>query len=317
MDPAEKILDDTGDRRPPIDDGEGEAHGESREAKKGNGHDDTEGRARRMGWVPENEWEDSSAARSGRPRPREFKSAEDYVNAIESKLPVVVERNRFLDGVVVDLQRELKTVRDQLGSTSQLVEDLHKEAKSVGQRAYEKAKRELEAKRDAAAKTADVEAHTAAVRELDELERAKPAPAPERKTEEKPAERQQQQFQPSAEMERWVAENPWFRTDPKMAKVAINLFDINVTDGMSEADSLRAVRQEMERRYPDRFENPRRSEPGSVREPGGGRDRKKQGRTFDDLPAEAKAAYARLKRFYDEKKTPFTKEDYLADYQWD
>jgi hypothetical protein len=46
---------------------------------------------------------------------------------------------------------------------------------------------------------------------------------------------------------------------------------------------------------------------------GGGRQQRGRGRTFDDLPQEAKDAYARFAK--QDKK--FTKEDYLRDYIWD
>lgn len=84
--------------------------------------------------------------------------------------------------------------------------------------------------------------------------------------------------------------------------------------------NLDQVAAEIKRRYPERFENPRRTAPNGVGRPTGDRGRTgKPGRTFADLPPEAQAAADKFVRTIppDRNGKKYTREDYLATYEWD
>lgn len=83
---------------------------------------DAEARARRMGWRPEDEW-DESATKNKR-RPTRFLTAEEYLVKVENDLPVLRERNRFLDG-------ELAEARTMIAERDDLIIVLHERNKAT------------------------------------------------------------------------------------------------------------------------------------------------------------------------------------------
>ena len=64
--------------------------------------------------------------------------------------------------------------------------------------------------------------------------------------------------------------------------------------------------------YPDKFGNPRREQASSVAEPGSQAPRPKKGKTYDDLPPEAKAACDKFVRTI----PGYKREDYVKEYDW-
>ena len=100
-----------------------------------------EARARRMGWVPEAEWEQSRAAAKGSPKPMRFLSAADFLGKVESDLPILRERNRFLD-------ERLKEAESQIGELNELVIRLHEQNRAAVIRAVERERLRAEAMMD-------------------------------------------------------------------------------------------------------------------------------------------------------------------------
>ena len=74
----------------------GAANGDARPEKAdkttsgGEEQNPTEARARRMGWIPADEWDDSSMKN----RPKEFLPADEYIEKVEASLPIMRERER-------------------------------------------------------------------------------------------------------------------------------------------------------------------------------------------------------------------------------
>ena len=86
------------------------------------------------------------------------------------------------------------------------------------------------------------------------------------------------------------------------------------------SDSVSSTKlKSFSQKFPERFGiNPRRNGKGAVNEPRGGqeRPRKRGEHTFDDLPEDAQQTYERLDVQFANRGDKYTKEEYVADYQF-
>jgi len=278
--------------------------------------DPYEQRARRMGWVPEDEWDADRAKEEGRRKPSHFLSAKEYVEKVESDLPVLRERNRFLDQEVKRFTTKLDDATRRIEEMGGLVKTLHEQNVKVGQRAYERARRELEAEMRQAVAEADVEKYEEKKQALEQLDQEHRAQQPvEQKGEDAP--QQTQRAEPNPVVEQWIEDNKWFRTDHTLHQVAIVMHGdlLRSAPGLSLRDNLDRVADEIKRRFPEKFGNPARAAPGTVARPAPGKQRS-NGRTFADLPQDARDAYEQLRQQFEQHGRQYTREQYLADYQW-
>lgn len=251
-------------------------------------------RARRLGWRPQDEYRGT----------REWVPADKFIETAENELPVLRENFRRLDSrYVKDVGDLNKKIEDMQG----VLKDFREFSTRAEQRAYEKAKREIEEKRDVAVAHADTESFKAAQRELEELDKtAKP----------KPVEAEKPKVDaPDPAITSWIAENPWFTTDATMMAYAKaqDQFLMTAKPGLSVAERLAEVKDRTKKEFPDKFGNPKREQATTtVAEPGAPPTRQKKGKTYDDLPADAKAACDKFV-----KSIPgYKREDYLKDYDW-
>jgi hypothetical protein len=276
---------------------------------------ETEARARRIGYVPESEWR-------GEPPKHGFMSADEYIKRGEQILPVMAARNRNLDSQLTEAQARIKELEVQakeatkrVSEATQAFQEFRKFNENAYKRGYEERERELMSVRDEAVRSADPDAFNRADAELTELRNRKPAvePEPPPKPEPEPA-----PITPQVDpiVTKWGDDNSWFKTDPLLNNYATVYHGqlLQEKPELSLADNLKEVTAEVKRRFPDKFQNERRNGAASVALPNGShRPPPKKGRTFEDLPREAKDAYHRFAKL-DPK---FTKEQYVTDYQWD
>lgn len=251
-------------------------------------------RARRLGWRPQEEY-------SGR---REWVPADKFIEVAETELPVLRQNFRKLDETYVRDVGELKT---KLTEMQEVMKDFREFSSRGEQRAYEKAKRELEEKRDVAVAHADTETFKATQKEIEELDKTV---KPKVETVEKP-----KIDAPDPAITSWISENAWFTTDSELMEYAKaqDQFLMKSKPGLSVSERLAEVKNRTKKEYPDKFGNPRREQASSVSEPGSQPALRKKGKTYDDLPAPAKAACDKFVRTIPNYK----REDYLKDYDWD
>lgn len=250
-------------------------------------------RARRLGWRPQEEY-------NGR---REWVPADKFIETAENELPVLRENLRRLDSMYV---KDLGDTRKELAEVKEVLKDFREFSTRAETRAYEKAKRELEEKRDVAVAHADTETFKAAQREIDELDKSvKPKPAEP----EKP-----KVDAPDPAITSWIGENSWFTTDPELMAYAKSQdqFLMQTKPGLSVSERLAAVKDRTKKEFPDKFGNPKREQASSVAEPGAQPTRQKKGKTYDDLPADAKAACDKFVKTIPNYK----REDYVKEYDW-
>ena len=260
-----------------------------------------EGRARRMGWRPKEEF---------RGDPHRWTDAQSFIERGEAELPVLRERYRTLDDRFARSEGELRQTRDQVSEMTKVLNEFRDFSARAEQRAYSKARSELERQMEDAAAGADQAGYRRAKAEFDALEPPKPVAAvaetPPKKEEAPPAQRVEPVVQS------WVQENEWFNRDPILNAYATARHGQLLTEkpGLSLSENLAEVRREVIDRFPDKFGNPKRERPQVVATPASPPPRKQGGKTFEDLPVEARAAYERAKRWMPDYK----KEEYLKTY---
>lgn len=250
-------------------------------------------RARRLGWRPQEEY-------SGR---REWVPAEKFIETAEKELPVLRENLRRLDNTYT---KDVGALKNELSEVKQVLADFREFSTRAEQRAYDKAKRDLEEKRDVAVAHADTETFKVAQRELDELDKtAKPKPVtePEKKID-----------APDPAITSWIGDNPWFTTDPEMMAYAKSQdqYLMQTKSGLSIAERLAMVKDRTKKEFPDKFGNPKRELASSVAEPGAQTPPRKKGKSYDDLPPEAKTACDKFVRTI----PGYKREDYVKEYDW-
>lgn len=113
----------------------------------------------------------------------------------------------------------------------------------------------------------------------------------------------------------WVAENPWVNTDPELFDFALARERRLAASMPDTAKRLAKVREEVVKRFPEKFPNEAaRNQPSTVSRPGpqSTAKSKTKGKTEADLPPGARQAMD-----YFVRQGVLTKEQYLKDYQWD
>ena len=260
-----------------------------------------ENEARRMGWVDKHEF---------RGDPARWVPAERFLQRGREELPILRERFRSLDQQSEVQRRELIEVQRRLQDQTRVLEEFRDHAAASEQRAYARARRELEGKMSNAVANADVGAFNEAKAELDAL-----APQPQQRAPQQP-----QMQQPvldagtAAEIKNWVSENTWFHTDPQLYASATELYGAieRAKPHLTTRQKLAEVRRAVAALNTDHpaFANPRRSAPAAVSTPQGAPGGKKNGKSYEDLPADARAACDRFVRTIPN----YTKEQYVAQY---
>src|SRR4051812_20280734 len=279
---------------------------------------DIEGRARRMGWRPKEEFRGPDT---------KWVDADQFVERGESELPVLRERFRALDDrfsrqeqKLVGSEKKLTTAETKIDNLTQVLTEFRDYARQGEERAYNRAKRDLEAQMRTATAMADTAQYDAAKAELDNLERAKPAPKPADAPKPEP---QASTPEVAPEVQDWVRGNEWFERDPTLRAYATALHGelLKEKPGLSLKDNLEEVTDNVKKTFASKFgitpkpatpTNPNREKAAAVSTsstPGSSGNAKK-GKGYSDLPPDAKAACDKFVR----EIPKFTKEEYVKTF---
>lgn len=235
-------------------------------------------RATRQGWVEKEQFHGN---------PEDWVDAKTFLQRGEEMLPVMRANYKKLE----------QKVREQEESMRKFVEF----QKGVDERAYKKALDDIRKQKADAVEAGDKEAFTRAEQEEDELRQQQSV----KQSEPKPAE--------NPEWAAWAKENPWYFDDEEAGAYAdaISIRVQKTHPHLTGRDFYDAVKAKVRQRMPEKFGNPRRAEPAAV-EAGSSNKRKTGGKTYADLPTDAKKACDDFV-----KNIPgYTKEQYLKDYDW-
>jgi len=283
-----------------------------------------EGRARRMGWRPQEEF---------RGDPVRWTDAKTFIERGENELPVLRERYRTLDDRYGKLQTEQEATRKEVSEVRKSAKEMQEtllefreRSKRAEEMAYSRARTDLESRMAVAVEQADANGYNRAKMELDRLNDAERqsmrVPEPPRR--EDPPQNRTDTAQNRAEtppgsqtvdpaVEQWVSENQWFTVNRGMAGYATAEFQTlrEQRPGVPVRELLDEVRERVKTTWPAAFDNPRRKDPATVNQPSGQTAPRRKGPPpFAQWPADAKAGYEKAKRWMPDYK----QEEYASMY---
>jgi hypothetical protein len=216
-------------------------------------------KAEKMGWTPKDQFKGD---------PAKWRPADEFVERGENMVPILRATVKKQERQLAELQASMKEFAE-----------YHNKAQ---QRANEQALATLRAERAEAIKNGDGAAFDKVDAQIDEL----------KKNVESKAKKEPENGEDPVFAE-WLTRNKWAE-DRKLQIIAKGIGDALVEDGESArgTELLDLITVEMKRRYPEKFENPRRNAAPTVE--GGATPRRSGGKTFADMPAEARASCERM-----------------------
>ena len=230
------------------------------------------------GWSPEDKW---------RGDPDKWVDARTFIRQGRTILRSTLQRQ---DGEIGEMKTTMEEFRDY--------------ARKSEQRAYDRAMANLKAQQRAAVQEGDTEAYDAAGKKIDALDKEAPEKAP-----------QAAPWNPDEDpnFKTFSADNPWYGGDIEMTAFAESIAAVvgRKYEGPAFYDK---IAEEVRAKFPDKFKNAARKSPSRVEGSGAGTMRRGNGagKTYADLPAEAKAACTRFV-----KQKLMTRDEYVADYEWE
>lgn len=298
--------------------------------------DPFESRAKRMGWAPKEEFRGDGGAL--------WVDAETFVKRAEQSADILIERNRALDRRLESTEKTFndykKNSEKQLTGMSQQMKDLQETlvdfrnfASTANERAYRRARFELETEMRQAVSEADMAKFDKAKAQVDELDKEatqfvkaetkKPnGEEVEKQVQAQPAsteavkEPEKAQVPAPPEVSAWLARNQWF-LNPEFAylnqyaqKAHMKL--LQAEPGLSLSQNLEKVTEQTRKKFPEEFGiNPRREEASATVTTGSTAKVttvKKMG--YDDLPDDAKKMCDK----YVKQIPGYTKSEYVSVY---
>jgi hypothetical protein len=231
--------------------------------------------ARRQGWVPK----------------EEFTGPEDKWTDAEN----FVKRGKEINAILRKDNEFLKRKISELEGTMQEFSKYHAETEK---RAYEKAMSDLRQQKKEAISQGDGDRVLEIDDAIDELKQAKPVPktvAP----------------QPDNTFIEWTEENRWYTSDAELKTEADMIGEVIKRQNPTLIGTafLDEVTKRVKRMYPEKFNNVNRTKPSPVEAPSQAGMGKKGGKSFNDLPQEAKDACLKF-----EKTKLLTREQYVKEY---
>jgi hypothetical protein len=240
---------------------------------------ESEAKARRQGWRPQDEYRGPAD---------KWVDADAFLKRSDEELPVMRERLKKQDRDLADLK-----------STVTKFAEHHAKVEKI---AYERAMAEVKKQRREALAIGDADGFEAAEERLQELKEVKPA-----------ATQKEAAKEISPDVQTWVQANPWFQSEPRLAKYAEQVCgELQSEDPTRDlSDILKEVAKEVKARFPEKFANAKRSAPPAV-EGTGSVAAGKGSKSYANLPAEAKAACDKFLK----QGLIKSKDDYLKYYDW-
>jgi hypothetical protein len=232
--------------------------------------------AKRQGWVPQEDYNGPED---------KWVDADTFVKKGKEINALLRKDNDFLKREVSDMK-----------STMMEFKKFHAETEK---RAYERAMADLRDQKKEAISTGDGEKVLQIDDAIDELKSArqveKTQPAP----------------QPDPEFVMWSEENRWYTNDSQLRTEADMIGEVIKRQNPTLIGNafLTEVTNRVKRMYPEKFTNGNRARPSPVEGTTAPKASSKNGKAFNDLPPEAKAACQKF-----EKNGLLTREQYLKEY---
>lgn len=241
---------------------------------------DVEAEALKMGWSPKDQFKGD---------PSKWRPADEFVERGKNLLPILQATSK----------RQAREIDELKQSVRQFAEFSSKaEARGAAQ-----AMAALKAQRAEAIAAGDGATFDKADEAIDELKQAQA--------------RQAKDQGPNPDYVEWAKSNPWVNTDPQLLAYAEAQGEYlqRTQQDLSYPELLERVSKAVKKEFPEKFENPRRAAAPSVE--GGAPAARKGGKSFADMPADARAACERMARngYADKpKEAAEFKKQYVAQY---
>lgn len=230
--------------------------------------------ARNMGWVPEEDF---------RGNKDHWVDAEQFVERGRQVLPILVQNNKRLQRELLTRDQKIGNLQTSLESQQEMLERLEDRYGKITQQAVTDAKARLKAELKEAREDDDLDKELDIQEQLRALNDVKP--------EEKPVKKEAPKVDTSLSPEfvQWHADNPWYGEDKKKTKAVLRIAEDLRDDGntMTGIDFM----EECVRQYEDTStQAPPNRTPVSRVDGGSGRGGQRTGKSFADLPSDAKQA---------------------------
>lgn len=233
---------------------------------------ETEERAKLMGWVPKEKF---------RGDPEKWIEAEVFVERADNVMPIMKENLNRMEQKFDDYTKSSKT---EIGKLTEQLQRMAELSQTAADRAYKRAVNDLKHQQKDAIREGDVERFDAIEKQIDNLQDGFPENKPSTKTtndEEHP------DFAP------WKKTNFWYGQDKELSAFANGIAQVIINemptiDGKEFYDE---ITKRVKDSFPHKFSNRNREKSDAVEGGGDGeRTSGKKGKSYNDLPPEAKIA---------------------------
>lgn len=247
-----------------------------------------EERARMMGWIPKEEFTGD---------PETWVDAETFVKQAEERMPLLKATLRKLEKKLSEQSRQMAAMQKDFQAFVEM-------SRKAQENAYLRALAELRSELKEAVEDRDSEKFEQLQRQYEQLLVQHPAFT---------GKQPQQEYFSQEVFDEWESQNPWYKTEPEMreyaqfvdAKLAVEMPWLN------QKERLEEITRRTRKQFPSYF-SPR---PRRTVESVSGEKPTSRGKSYDDLPPEAKAVCDRLCRMKRHDGSPLmTREEYVKTY---
>lgn len=243
--------------------------------------------AANLGWVPKEQF---------RGNPDDWVDADTFVRRGKEIMPILRKNNERL-------QRKVEELAKSQAEQARVFAEFNEYHKRTINQQKEAALAQLREARKQAIENSDgaafeqIEGH---IRQVEAFEPELPKPA-------------EASVELPPDFAEWLSENQWYAKDKVAQLQADEIAEQLRKEGVTAngRDFLDEVGKRVREALPQRFGNPARRQPASVAAPSPAAPRK-SGKSYDDLPAEAKQLCDRFVQTI----PGFTRDQYLRDYKW-
>lgn len=249
--------------------------------------EDIEAKATELGWVPQDQF---------RGDPEKWVDAETFVKRGEELVPLLKATTRRQSEELATLKSQLKETRESLNAATEAIEALKETTSKAALDKVREHERSLKRELVNAREEGDIEREEEVREKLQETREAiKASQVPQKTVKTAAADEEPAKPNPTDDphFSKWLSNNPWFTKDKRKTALALGIADDLRDKGVNTYGEEFYSRLDQEMNEMLGIKDPREAV-GKVEEGGRHTASSRNGKTFADLPDEAKAACERV-----------------------